>query len=132
MAGFNFGILGDTNVRKSTAMSVKWSGDIGGTLIVGLSQSDGGGKSETSMLTSVAMSGFNSKFIHSTNDNGKAVPAVTKVAAVGNTSSYVAATAAVANEDIKTTGLRISYNLDALTITAFSKDLKTKGIKDKW
>ena len=72
------------------------------------------------------MSGFTGKFITSTNDNGKAVAAVTEAAATAS-KSYVAAVAA----DATSSGISISYNLDALTITAFNKDVKTKGTKSK-
>ena len=129
LAGFDFGVSGDTNVGSSTALGVKWSGDLGGsTVTVGLGQSDVSGKSETSISASVAMSGFTGKFITSTNDNGKAVAAVTEAAATAS-KSYVAAVAADATPDTTYSGFSISYNLDALTITAFNKDVKTKGTK---
>ena len=127
MAGFVFAVFGDTNVVSSTAMGVKWSGDLGGrTVTVGLGQSDVSGKSETSMSASFAMNGFTGKFITSINDNGKAVAAVTEAAATAS-KSYVAAAAA----DATLSGFSISYNLDALTITAFTTDVQSKGTKDK-
>ena len=76
------------------------------------------------------MSGFTGNFITSTNDNGKAVAAVTEAAATAS-KSYVAAVAADATPDTTSSGFSISYNLDALTITAFNKDVKTKGTKSK-
>ena len=74
------------------------------------------------------MSGFTGNFITSTNDNGKALAAVTEAAAAGDV-SYVAA--ADATPDTTSPGFSLSYNLDALTITAFNKDVKTKGTKSK-
>ena len=48
MAGITFGVSTDVGGGSSTAMGVKWSGDLGGsTVTAGLGQSDVGGKSET-------------------------------------------------------------------------------------
>ena len=50
MAGFDFSVSGDTNVGSSTAMGVKWSGDLdSSTVTVGLGQSDVRGKLEISI-----------------------------------------------------------------------------------
>ncbi len=126
MAGIDFAVSTDAGGGSSTAMGVKWSGDLGGsTVTVGLGQSDVGGKSETSISASLGMGGFTGKIVSSTNDNG---PAANEVVAVANTTAY---SAAVANEDTETVGISLSYNIDALTITAYSKDETTKGAADK-
>ena len=116
-------------------MGVKWSGDLDcSTVRVGLGQFDVSGKSETSMSACVAMSRFTGKFITSTNDNGKAVAKSTE--ALANSAAFgtlhqTSVMAAVVNEDTTSSDFSISYNLDALTLTAFNKGVKTKGTKNK-
>jgi hypothetical protein len=98
---------------------------------VGLGQSDVGGKSETSISASLGMGGFTGTIISSTNDNGPVVEAVTEVAAVAYTTTYVAPVAENKTPDTETMGFSLSYNIDALTITAYNKDVSTTGAKDK-
>ena len=132
MAGIDFAVSTDVGGGSSTAMGVKWSGDLGGsTVTVGLGQSDVGGKSETSISASLGMGGFTGTIISSTNDNGPAVKEVAEKAAVTGTSSYVAKVAEDKTPDTETMGFSLSYNIDALTITAYNKDVSTTGAKDK-
>ena len=132
MAGIDFAVSTDVGGGSSTAMGVKWSGDLGGsTVTVGLGQSDVGGKSETSISASLGMGGFTGTIISSTNDNGPVVEAVTEVAAVADTTTYVAPVAENKTPDTETMGFSLSYNIDALTITAYNKDVSTTGAKDK-
>ena len=132
MAGIDFAVSTDVGGGSSTAMGVKWSGDLGGsTVTVGLGQSDVGGKSETSISASLGMGGFTGTIISSTNDNGPVVEAVTEVAAVADTTTYVAPVAENKTPDTETMGFSLSYNIDALTITAYNKGMTTTGTTDK-
>ena len=132
MAGITFGVSTDVGGGSSTAMGVKWSGDLGGsTVTVGLGQSDVGGKSETSISASLGMGGFTGTIISSTNDNGPAVKEVAEKAAVTGTSSYVAKVAEDKTPDTETMGFSLSYDINDLTITAYNKDVSTTGAKDK-
>ena len=131
MAGIDFAVSTDVGGGSSTAMGVKWSGDLGGsTVTVGLGQSDVGGKSETSISASLGMGGFTGTIISSTNDNGPVVKAAGEKAATA-TSSYVAAVAEDKTPDTETMGFSLSYNINDLTITAYNKDVSTTGAKDK-
>ena len=132
MAGITFGVSTDVGGGSSTAMGVKWSGDLGGsTVTVGLGQSDVGGKSETSISASLGMGGFTGTIISSTNDNGPVVKEVTEVAAVAGTTTYVAPVAENKTPDTETMGFSLSYDINDLTITAYNKDVSTTGAKDK-
>jgi len=132
MAGIDFAVSTDVGGGSSTAMGVKWSGDLGGsTVTVGLGQSDVGGKSETSISASLGMGGFTGTIISSTNDNGPAVKEVAEKAAVTGTSSYVAKVAEDKTPDTETMGFSLSYDINDLTITAYNKDVSTTGAKDK-
>jgi outer membrane protein OmpU len=127
MAGISFGVSTDAGGGSSTAMGLKWSGDLGGgTVTVGLGQSSVGGNTETSISASLGMGGFTGKILSSTNDNGPVV--VKEVAAVAATIAYVAE---IKTPDTKTMGFSLSYNIDALTITAYNKTMITTGTKDK-
>ena len=128
MAGIDFAVSTDVGGGSSTAMGVKWSGS---TVTVGLGQSDVGGKSETSISASLGMGGFTGTIISSTNDNGPVVKAVTEVAAVAGTTTYVAPVAENKTPDTETMGFSLSYDINDLTITAYNKDVSTTGAKDK-
>ena len=131
MAGITFGVSTDVGGGSSTAMGVKWSGDLGGsTVTVGLGQSDVGGKSETSISASLGMGGFTGTIISSTNDNGPAVAAAAEKA-VTATTSYVAAVAESKMPDTETMCLSLSYGIHDLANTADNKDVSTTGAKDK-
>jgi hypothetical protein len=47
------------------------------------------------------------------------------------TTSYVAAVAENKTPDTETMGFSLSYNIDALTITAYNKGMTTTGTTDK-
>ena len=131
MAGISFGVSTDAGGGSSTAMGLKWSGDLGGgTVTVGLGQSSVGGNTETSISASLDMGGFTGKILSSTNDNGPVVAGAGETAATATT-SYVAAVAENKTPDTETMGFSLSYNIDALTITAYTKDMTTTGTKDK-
>ena len=126
MAGISFGVSTDAGGGSSTAMGLKWSGDLGGsTVTVGLGQSSVGGNTETSISASLGMGGFTGKILSSTNDNG---PVVNEGAAVAATTAYVAENK---TPDTETMGFSLSYNIDALTITAYNKGMTTTGTTDK-
>ena len=71
------------------------------------------------------MGGFTGKILSSTNDNG---PVVNEGAAVAATTAYVAENK---TPDTETMGFSLSYNIDALTITAYNKGMTTTGTTDK-
>jgi len=131
MAGISFGVSTDAGGGSSTAMGLKWSGDLGGgTVTVGLGQSSVGGNTETSISASLGMGGFTGKILSSTNDNGPVVAGAGEKAATATT-SYVAAVAENKTPDTETMGFSLSYNIDALTITAYNKGMTTTGTTDK-
>ena len=131
MAGISFGVSTDAGGGSSTAMGLKWSGDLGGgTVTVGLGQSSVGGKTETSISASLGMGGFTGKILSSTNDNGPVVAGAGETVATATT-SYVAAVAENKTPDTETMGFSLSYNIDALTITAYNKGMTTTGTTDK-
>jgi hypothetical protein len=72
------------------------------------------------------------KAVQTTNDNGPAVAAAngTNRSATGTT-AFVIDTLAAANNDTDTTALSISYAMDAMTVTAFTKTVSTTGAADK-
>ena len=131
MAGISFGVSTDAGGGSSTAMGLKWSGDLGGsTVTVGLGQSSVGGNTETSISASLGMGGFTGKILSSTNDNGPVVAGAGETVATATT-SYVAAVAENKTPDTETMGFSLSYNIDALTITAYNKGMTTIGTTDK-
>ena len=131
MTGISFGVSTDAGGRSSTAMGLKWSGDLGGgTVTVGLGQSSVGGNTETSISASLGMGGFTGKILSSTNDNGPVVAGAGETVATATT-SYVAAVAENKTPDTETMGFSLSYNIDALTITAYNKGMTTTGTTDK-
>ena len=79
------------------------------------------------------MGGLTVKAISSTNDNGPVVAAVTARAQSGITSStsYRAAVAEKTTPDTDHTGVSISYAMDAMSVTAFTRTESTSGSVDK-
>jgi outer membrane protein OmpU len=139
MAGVSFAASTDlvrgadsTKTGSNSAMGIKWSGDVGGATVgIGLGQSKVGTLSEDSISASVSMGGLTIKAVSHSNDNG---PSVASTAASLSSASGVAHTAAVAdvaNYDTDTTGLSISYAMDSLTVTAFTRTEETQGVADK-
>ena len=90
------------------------------------------------MSASVSVGGLSIKAVSHSNDNGPAVAAVAETAASSaaltsgaRAVSYKAASAAVANLDTDTTGLSLSYAMDAMSVTAYTKTESTSGVADK-
>jgi len=130
-SGVTFGYSQNTAVKtgSNSAMGVKWSGDMGGAaLSVGLGQSKVGTASQNSMSVSMSTGGLTLKAISSSNDNGT-VAAVTEAAATATT-GYIAGVTAANNADTDQTGVSISYAMDAMSVTAFTKTVSTTGKKD--
>jgi outer membrane protein OmpU len=138
MAGISFAATTDlvrgadaTATGSNSAMGIKWSGDMGGTTVgIALGTSKIGTKTEDSMSASVSMGGLTIKAVSHTNDNGP------KVDAVGTTTggtgvAHVAGTAVANNLDTDTTGLSISYAMDAMSVTAYTRTESTSGVADK-
>jgi outer membrane protein OmpU len=138
MAGISFAATTDlvrgadaTATGSNSAMGIKWSGDMGGTTVgIALGTSKIGTKTEDSMSASVSMGGLTIKAVSHTNDNGPKVDAVG--ATTGSTGvAHVAGTAVANNLDTDTTGLSISYAMDAMSVTAYTRTESTAGAADK-
>jgi len=120
-----------TKTGSNTAYGVKWSGDMGGATVgFAYGKSKIGNVSEDSMSASVSMGGLSITAVSHTNDNG---PATTGSAEVTGSHgvAYKAAVADAANSDTDTTGLSISYAMDAMSVTAFTRTEATTGVADK-
>jgi outer membrane protein OmpU len=131
--GLTFGYSQNTAVQtgSNSAMGLKWSGDLGGTAVtIGLGTSKVGTSTQNTMSAAVSMGGLTIKAISSTNDNGPDTPLVTAVAQTSS-AAYVAAAAAVAAPDTDHTGMSISYAMDAMSVTAFTRTESTTGSADK-
>jgi len=149
MAGISFAATTDlvrgadsTKTGSNTAYGVKWSGDMGGaTISAALGTSKIGNVTEDSMSVGVTMGGLSIKAVSHTNDNGPAVAEIAETAAsaatlndtagTGRKVYYKAKQAAVANLDTDTTGLSISYAMDAMSVTAYTRTESTSGVADK-
>jgi outer membrane protein OmpU len=134
-AGLTFGMSQNTAVKSgsNSAMGLSYSGDMGGTAVsVGVGQSKVGTSTQSSMSVSASAGGLTVKAVSTTNDNGPAVAAAngTDRSATGTT-AFVIDTLAAANNDTDTTALSISYAMDAMTVTAFTKTVSTAGVADK-
>jgi hypothetical protein len=130
--GVTFGYSQDTAIQtgSNSAMGIKWSGDMGGTgVTVGLGQSKMGTATQSTMSVAVSMGGLTIKGISSTNDNG---PAVT-VGAVASTAVGTRFTdgSTTANNDTDYTGVSVSYAMDAVSVTAYTKKVATLGAADE-
>jgi outer membrane protein OmpU len=134
-AGLTFGMSQNTAVKtgSNSAMGLSYSGDMGGMSVsVGVGQSKVGTSTQSSMSISGSSGGLTVKAVQTTNDNGPAVAAAngTNRSATGTT-AFVIDTLAAANNDTDTTALSISYAMDAMTVTAFTKTVSTAGVADK-
>jgi outer membrane protein OmpU len=134
--GITFGYSQNTAVQtgSNSAMGLKWSGDMGGTtLTVGVGTSKVGTSTQNTVSAAVSMGGLTVKAISSTNDNGPVVAAVTGRAQTGATAatSYRAAVAEDTTPDTDHTGMSISYAMDAMSVTAFTRTESTSGTADK-
>jgi outer membrane protein OmpU len=138
MAGISFAATTDlvrgadsTKTGSNTAYGIKWSGDMGGATIgVAYGKSKIGTVSEDSMSASVSMGGLSITAVSHTNDNGPATTGTAEVTGLHGT-AYKAAVADAANADTDTTGLSISYAMDAMSVTAFTRTEATSGAADK-
>jgi hypothetical protein len=134
--GLTFGYSQNTAVQtgSNSAMGLKWTGDLGGTAVtVGLGTSKVGTSTQNTVSAAVSMGGLTIKALSSTNDNGPAVDAVTARQLSGITAAlqYRAAAAKDNTPDTDHTGVSISYAMDAMSVTAFSRTLATAGSADK-
>ena len=134
--GLTFGYSQNTAVQtgSNSAMGLKWSGDLGGTAVtVGLGTSKVGTSTQNTVSAAVSMGGLTIKAISSTNDNGPVVAAVAARQLSGITSAlqYQAAVAENTTADTDHTGVSISYAMDAMSVTAFSRTEATAGSADK-
>ena len=134
--GITFGYSQNTAVQtgSNSAMGLKWSGDLGGTTVtVGIGTSKVGTSTQNTVSAAVSMGGLTVKALSSTNDNGPVVAAVTGRAKTGITAatSYRAAVAEDATPDTDHTAMSISYAMDAMSVTAFTRTEATAGTADK-
>ena len=141
MAGISFAATTDlvrgadaTKTGSNSAVGIKWAGDMGGASIgIALGTSKIGTKTEDSMSLSVGMGGLSIMAVSHTNDNGPVQALVASTAQVfsGTQTNHVAGTAKVDNLDTDTTGLSISYAMDAMSVTAYTRTEATSGVVDK-
>ena len=134
--GITFGYSQNTAVQtgSNSAMGLKWSGDLGGTTVtLGIGTSKVGTSTQNTVSAAVSMGGLTVKALSSTNDNGPVVAAVTGRAKTGITAatSYRAAVAEDATPDTDHTAMSISYAMDAMSVTAFTRTEATAGTADK-
>ena len=132
--GLTVGYSQDTSVQtgSNSAVGIKWAGDLAGTgVTVGLGQSKLGTSTQSTMSVQVSMSGLTIKGISSTNDNGPADANVTGVTGVIGTRRVVAVNNAASNPDTDYTGFSISYAMDAMSVTAYSKTISSVGSADQ-
>jgi outer membrane protein OmpU len=122
-----------TKTGSNSALGLKWSGDMGGaTVSIGVGQSKVGLATQDSMSASVSMGGLSLKVVSHTNDNGPAVTASGTVSSTTSGTAHVAATTAAAdNFDTDQTGLSLSYSMDNMSVTAFTRTVETSGVADK-
>ena len=110
-------------------MGVKWAGDMGGATVgIAFGTSKIGTVSEDSMSASVSMGGLSIMAVSHSNDNG---PATSTDAAIQTGSVAHAVAASAANLDTDTTGLSLSYAMDAMSVTAYTRTESTSGVADK-
>ena len=79
------------------------------------------------MSASVSMGGLSIMAVSHSNDNGPA----TSAGAIQTSSVAYAAEASAANLDTDTTGLSLSYAMDAMSVTAYTRTESTSGVADK-
>jgi outer membrane protein OmpU len=133
-SGLTFGYSQNTAVQtgSNSAMGIKWSGDMGGTgLTIGVGQSKVGTATQSTMSLAVSTGGLTIKAIQSTNDNGPVVAAVTKARSGSSGTADVFGSAADNTPDTDHTGVSVSYSMDALSVTAYTKTVSTSGSADK-
>jgi outer membrane protein OmpU len=139
MAGVSFAATTDlvrgadaTKTGSNSAMGISWSGDMGGATVgLALGTSKIGTVTEDSMSLGVSMGGLSIKAVSHSNDNGPSVAAVDATSTRTSGTTHVGAVAKVDNLDTDTTGLSISYAMDAMSVTAFTRTESTSGVADK-
>ena len=130
-SGITFAYSQNTGVTtgSNSAMGLKYSGDMGGaTVSIGLGQSKVDTATQTSVSATVSTGGLTLKAISSSNDNGNVVAAKgkTQTASV----AFEEYAAEVATPDTDQTAVSISYAMDAISVTAFTKTVSTTGSAD--
>ena len=135
-AGLTFAYSQDTTVESgsNSALGLKYTSDMGGaTVTIGVGQSDVGTSSQTTMSAGVSMGGLSVKAATSTNDNGPVVAAVTarQLSGITAATQYRAGVVEDTTADTDHTGVSISYAMDAMSVTAFSRTEATAGSADK-
>jgi hypothetical protein len=129
-----FGYSQNTAVKtgSNSAMGLKYSGDMGGaTVSIGVGQSKVSTSTQTSMSVSASSGGLTLKAITSTNDNGPDVTGTDGTTRSGDgTTAYVNGIVAATTPDTDQTAVSISYTMDAMSVTAFTKTVSTVGSAD--
>jgi hypothetical protein len=139
MAGVSFAATTDlvrgadsTKTGSNTSYGVKWSGDMGGATVgLAVGTSKIGNVTEDSMSIGVSMGGLSITAVSHTNDNGPLVASIAATASTASGTTHVGDTAEVTNSDTDTTGLSISYAMDAMSVTAYTRTETTAGVADK-
>jgi len=136
-SGLTFGYSQDTKVKSggNSAMGLKYSGDMGGASVsVGVGQSKVGDATQTTIGLSASSGGLSIAAVSSNNDNGPSDAKVTQVKrgtnGIGTASAWVQGSALVNNFDTETTAVSVSYSMDAITVTGFTKTVSTQGVAD--
>ena len=132
-SGLTIAASTDTKIKTgdNTAYALSYAMDAGGANVkVAAGTSKSGVTTQNSYGLTVGMNGLTLKASSSTNDNGPAVAAVTETAAgsVAAGTAYVLGVAAKANPDTTQNAVSVSYAVDAVTMTAYTRDVKTSGI----
>ena len=133
--GVTIGYSQDTSLTtgSNSALGLKYSGDMGGaTISAGIGQSKVGTSTQSTFAVSASSGGLTLKAVSSTNDNGPDVAhAVGVTRSASGTTAAVLDTVAVSNPDTDQSGISISYAMDAMTVTGFTKKVSTTGVADK-
>ena len=135
VSGMTIGYSQDTaqKVGSNSALGLSYSGAAGAaSFSVGVGQSKVGTATQTTMSVSATTGGLTIKAISSSNDNGPAVAALGQVQTAGNDAEdqYVADVAADDTPDTDTTGISLTYSMDAMSVSAFTKTVSTAGDAD--
>jgi len=133
-SGVTFGYSQNTAVKtgSNSAMGLKYSGEMGGaTVSIGVGQSKVSTATQTSMSVSASSGGLTLKAITSSNDNGPDVVVTDGTTRSGDgTTAYVNGIVAATTPDTDQTAVSISYAMDAMSVTAFTKTVSTTGSAD--
>ena len=133
-AGLSFGYSQNTAVNSggNSAMGLKYGGDFSGAVVsVGVGQSKVGTATQSTMSLSASSGGLTVKAYSSTNDNGPAAKSVTARIASSTTLTHRDFVAAKANNDTDQTALSVSYSMDSITVSGFTKTVSTSGAVDQ-